>query len=164
MDQSPIYLKLQPSLILPLHTIHHGCSDDCTMDLLSLLRSLHITYIWPVLAGVAVLYVLWMAYGLARRADWTSGPAMASLLFLILLDVQLLLGATLWILQQRWTGDDVMRSWEHPFHMIVALTLYHVGYRQLKRATAAKAKFRAALIWSTACLVLLGMGIIRMVV
>ncbi len=128
---------------------------------MSLLYSLHTLYLWPLLTVLAVLYLLWMVYSLLRRTEWNQAHRLLSLVFLILLDLQLLLGVVLWIAQQRWTGTDALRSFEHPVNMIIALVVYHVGYRRLQRDVPARARFVAGIVWGAACLVVFGLGIIR---
>ncbi len=128
---------------------------------MSLLRNLHTAYLWPVLTVGAVLYLVWMLYSRGRSTTWTPAHRLASLGFLILLDLQWLIGAVLWTVQQRWTGADPLRSFEHPFNMIIALAVYHVGYARLKRDVPAQVHFTTAAVWSGACLVVFGLGIIR---
>ncbi len=130
-------------------------------DSLSLLRTLHTVYIWPLLTVVASLFLLWMLSCLWRQAKWDSIHKIMSLAYLVVLDLQLLLGIVLWIAQQRWTGLDALRSFEHPLNMIIAMVIYHVGYARLKRDIPDRSRFVSAVIWGAACLVVFGLGIVR---
>ena len=131
------------------------------MSLLSVLRIVHTDYGWIFLTVAAVLYIAWMAASWARSASWGPLHQAASLLLLILIDVQVLLGGIVYAAQQRWTGEDILRSYEHPFQMLVALALFHVGYRQIKIAADSRRKLRAALVWSALCLAVFGLGLLR---
>lgn len=131
------------------------------MSLISVLRIIHTDYGWIFLTVAAVLYIALMAASWARSASWSPLHKAASLLFLILIDAQVFLGVIVYAAQQRWTGEDVLRSYEHPFHMLVALALFHVGYRQVKIAADSRRKVRAALIWSALCLAVFALGLWR---
>lgn len=131
------------------------------MSLISVLRIIHTDYGWIFLTVAAVLYIALMAASWARSASWSPLHKAASLLFLILIDAQVFLGVIVYAAQQRWTGEDVLRSYEHPFHMLVALALFHVGYRQVKIAADSQRKVRAALIWSALCLAVFALGLWR---
>ena len=148
-----------------LHVLHLDCATPpCTTvhsHAMNLLHTLHVSYLWPLLTVVAILYLVWMLYSLLRQTAWNPVHRLLSLAFLILLDLQLVLGIVLWIVQQRWSGGDALRSFEHPVNMIVALVVYHVGYRRLQRDVPDRSRFVAGASWGAACLVVFGLGIIR---
>jgi len=99
-----------------------------------------------------------------RAAAWRS-PArgsVAGLLFIIFFDLQMLLGLVLYIVFSPITttalhhigaamGSDLMRFWliEHPFGMIVALALAHVGRVKSRAGTEDRRRRRQAAIYFT---------------
>jgi hypothetical protein len=76
------------------------------------------------------------------------------------MDIQLILGLVLWVMQQRWTGVLPLSSWEHPFTMIVGVVLAHMTWTRIKRAPDA-AKFQTALVGYLVAAVVVGLGIAR---
>jgi len=120
---------------------------------------------WAVilLGIVAVLRAL----GALRSRRWTPADDRAGLLFTIAFDVQLLVGLLLYFalspltkLAMQNMGEAMraapIRYWavEHPFGMLVALVLAHVGRVMVRRATEAK-KARIALIFFALSLLLI---------
>lgn len=130
---------------------------------INLLRELHAQWLWPLVAVVLVLLFIGLLVSRSRQLPWSRFHSMLCLALLILLDLQVLFGLLLWTAQQRWTGASALISWEHPFTMILALVIYHIGYRRIKTASESSAKLNSALIWSTVCLALVGLGLIRAV-
>lgn len=85
---------------------------------------------------------------------WNSADNTTGRLYTIVLDVQVLLGLLLYlfasptvaIARQNFAasmGNDTTRFWlvEHPFAMILALALAHVGRGRVRKATADRARF-----------------------
>ncbi len=127
----------------------------------TILRTLHAEYLWPTLLVVAALYAVALIRGLVQHSEYGTLPKLGGLVLLILMDLQLLAGLALYGVQQRWSGADVLRSYEHPFQMIVAVVVFHVGYRQVKNTRDHRKKLRNALIWMVTALLILGLGLIR---
>ena len=88
--------------------------------------------------------------------------SVAGLLFIIFFDLQMLLGLVLYIVFSPITttalhhigaamGSDLMRFWliEHPFGMIVALALAHVGRVKSRAGTEDRRRRRQAAIYFT---------------
>ena len=128
---------------------------------MTIIRTLHADYIWPPLLVVAVLYAVALIIGLMQKGEYGPLQKLGGLVLLILMDLQLLAGLVLYGVQQRWSGTDVLRSYEHPFQMIVAIVVFHVGYRQVGNALDHRKKLRNALIWMIASLIILGTGLVR---
>ncbi len=128
---------------------------------MTIIRTLHAEYIWPTLLVVAVLYAIALIMGLLQKGEYGTWQKLGGLVLLILMDLQLLAGLVLYGVQQRWSGTDVLRSYEHPFQMIVAIVVFHVGYRQVGNALDQRKKLRNALIWMVASLIILGAGLVR---
>ncbi len=125
------------------------------------LRALHTDYIWPVLLVVALLYAIVLIMGLVQKGAYGPLQKLGGRFLLILMDLQLLVGLVLYGVQQRWQGADILRSYEHPFQMIVAIVVFHVGYRQVGNTQDERKKLRNALIWMLISLIILGSGLIR---
>ncbi len=128
---------------------------------MAILRSLHTDYIWPFIVVMAVLYAIALVIALIKKGEYGTSQKLGGLILLILMDLQLLAGLVLYAIQQRWTGNDILRSYEHPFQMIVAIVLFHIGYRQVKIANEHQKKLRFALIWMVGSLIILSLGVIR---
>lgn len=126
-----------------------------------IIKSLHADYIWPVILVVALVYAVALVRGLLQKGSYGTFQRIGGLSLLILMDLQLLAGLILYGVQQRWTGTDVLRSYEHPFQMIVAIVVFHVGYRQIKLASDSQAKLRAGLIWMSVSILIVGIGLAR---
>jgi hypothetical protein len=79
----------------------------------------------------------------------------------IVIDIQLLLGVVVWVLQQRWNGAIPLVSWEHPVTMLIVVLVAHTTSSRVKRLTDDAAKFRLALIGYGVTSVILALGIAR---
>jgi len=87
----------------------------------------HTGWRWAVLA-----LLLWggiTGLVLARRGQQGRGGVYAWAARA--LDIQILLGILLWITSQAWDGGETYATWIHPFIMLGAAGLLHLG---LKRA------------------------------
>lgn len=122
---------------------------------------------WVVIVA-GFLAVAGALINVMRRAPWTRGNDRSALLFTVSADIQLLLGAMLFIVGPRWLSmfmqnpgaamsNDLVRYWsiEHGFGMIVAIVLAHVGRVIVRRKTDGLAKSRSALIWFGVSLVIM---------
>ena len=133
--------------------------------------SLHNILRWVVLI-VAVLALIRMYFGgwMGRKA-YSKADDRVSLLFTIMLDLQLLVGIILYVFLSPTTlalltGTGSMSApltryfgAEHAAMMLLAVIVAHVGRAQSKKAADARGKFRRAAIWYTVALVLLLAGI-----
>lgn len=122
---------------------------------------------WVVVAA-AVLVVLRSLLALGGRRGWTPADERAARFFTSALDLQMLIGLALYfyfsplmsILRQQMAmvmRDDAMRYWiiEHPFGMILAVVLAHVGRVRIKKAGDPRRKHRLALIFFGLALVVI---------
>ncbi len=110
-----------------------------------------------VLAGAFAL--IRCASGWASRRAWSPADSSAALVFTIVLDVQLLLGIWLYAISPFTTGamsgfgnamrTPELRYWavEHPFGMLIAIALAHVGRVRIRKVAGEVAKQRAATIF-----------------
>ncbi|MEO8284871.1 MAG: hypothetical protein ABI670_00345 [Chloroflexota bacterium] len=118
------------------------------------LVNVHSVWRWVVLllALGAIVLALLSAYG---GRPWDSLSDRLSLFFTISMDIQLLIGAAVWVTESRWTGDVVL-AWIHPLAMIVAVALAHIGRSRSDRASGDANKGRqAALFFIVSLLVVL---------
>lgn len=133
--------------------------------------SLHNILRWVVLI-VAVLALIRMYFGgWGGRKAFSRADDRASLLFVTMLDIQLLVGIILYVFLSPTTtallnGSSSMAApmtrffgAEHAALMLVSVILAHVGRVQAKKAADARGKFRRTAIWFTVALVLLLAGI-----
>jgi hypothetical protein len=130
----------------------------------SALLTAHSILRWLVIAaGVVAAVHAW------RASAWRT-PARASaagLFFAVLFDVQVLLGLILYFVSSPVTtaaihsvgpamSNDVVRFWlvEHPFGMIVALVLTHVGRAKSRDAAEDQRRRRQAAVYFTLAILL----------
>src|SRR5262245_681400 len=100
---------------------------------------------WAVIA-TGLIAVLGGIIGVARQGQWTPADDRAGLWFIVMLDLQVTIGLLLYLFLSPITGaavrdfgpvmaDSAQRFWavEHPFGMLVGLTLAHVGRVRIRR-------------------------------
>ncbi len=131
----------------------------------SVLLAVHSILRWLVIAaGVVAAARAW------RAASSTVAATAASegLVFTVFFDIQFLVGLLLYFVASPVTtatlhhfgtamSNDILRFWaiEHPFGMIVALALAHVGRARSRRAQAPPQQRRAALFFALSVLIVL---------
>ena len=120
---------------------------------------LHNIVRWFVLlAGVAAVFLAWRGW-LGRR-QWTAVEARATRAFTGLLDLQFLIGLSLYVFFSPLTragfrdfgaamGDPSLRYFlmEHPVIMIAAIAVAHIGTVKVKKAATDAERFQRASIW-----------------
>ncbi|MFN8439149.1 MAG: hypothetical protein U0175_00125 [Caldilineaceae bacterium] len=129
------------------------------MDTSILLRT-HSDFRYLVIA-VVVLALLKLLIGLVSGSRWGRLDQIAGTAFPIVFDIQLLFGLVLWVVEQRWSGADPTRSWEHPVTMILAITAAHIAWSRAKKQSADAAKFRTAFFGFLIAGLLMGLGVAR---
>jgi hypothetical protein len=130
---------------------------------------LHSLLRW-VVVGVAVVAVVRSLS--ARGGAWTALDEKLGRWFVMSLDVQFLLGISLYLFLSPFTtaafqdfGGAMrqagMRLWavEHPVLMIAAIALAHIGRVRVRQAATDAAKHRKSLIFTVAALVAILLGI-----
>jgi hypothetical protein len=140
------------------------------MDLYLILLTLHNWTRWlVVIAGLVALVMALI--GWFGRKEWMKSDRLAGLVFSIILDIQFLIGLTLYFLSpfgSRGLADmgammanQEMRFFglEHVFYMLLAVIVTHVGASLARRAENSLSKFRRAAIWYAVALVILAVGI-----
>ena len=108
-----------------------------------------------------VLVIVKSLIGMVSNGRWGGMDEWLNRLTPIAVDIQVLLGLVLWILQQRWTGVEATASWEHPVTMVVATALAHVTSTRVRRAPADAAKFQTATIGYIIAGLVVTLGVLR---
>jgi hypothetical protein len=110
---------------------------------------------------VAVVAFAKLLIGLASNSAWGQLDQRLGAALPIVMDIQVLLGAVLWIAQQRWLANTPLQSWEHPATMLVAVAVAHITWSRAKKASSDAARFRMATIGYAVAGLLLAIGIMR---
>ncbi|MCB0122007.1 MAG: hypothetical protein KDE31_04590 [Caldilineaceae bacterium] len=110
---------------------------------------------------VLIVAIVKLLIGLLGKQSWSKFDQILGVATPIVIDIQWLLGIVLWIMQQRWLGNDPLASWEHPVTMTLALAAAHIGWTRAKRAESSQAKFQAAFIGFLIAGILVGLGVAR---
>jgi hypothetical protein len=108
-----------------------------------------------------VITIIKMLIGMVSSGRWSGFDEWLNRFTPIVIDIQVLLGLILWILQQRWNGADPLASWEHPVTMIIASVLTHATQRRVKSAPTDAAKFQAATIGYIIAGLVVALGVAR---
>lgn len=123
---------------------------------------------WVVLLA-GLLAVARACAGWAGTRPWTAADNRAGIWFTAALDLQLLAGLLLYLVLSPLTqaalenvaatmGNASLRFWsvEHPFGMVIALVLAHVGRVRIRKATTDASRHRvAAILFAIAMVVIL---------
>ena len=97
---------------------------------------------WIVVVLAMVLVITVITDGLVRRRRWKKLDHVLSLIFVIALDIQFLLGGLLWVVMRKWqTG---LAGVEHPVTMITAIAVAHIGFVKVKKSESDAGRFKAA--------------------
>ena len=123
------------------------------------LKDAHSYWRWIILALAVIVVVKYLAGWLAKQ-KFTSLDNRLNLVYVTALDIQLLFGLALYFFLSPVTthafssGDNIMSDAsvrfavvEHPFTMLLAIVLAHVGRVMVKRAAADDAKLKRGAIF-----------------
>lgn len=116
------------------------------------LVDLHSIWRWVVLIAALVALAL-SALAVMGNRPWDSLSDRFSFFFTVALDVQVLIGVVVWVLNQGWARDAFI-GYIHPLLMLGAVAVAHVGRARSERVTGDKARGRLALIFFFASLVI----------
>ena len=100
----------------------------------------HSGWRWIVIL-VAIVAIIKMLIGWFGKTKWTNLDQRLGMIFPIALDIQVLLGIVLWIMQQRWLGNDPTASWEHPVTMLIGVAVAHSRGPGSRKATQMRVSF-----------------------
>src|SRR5689334_10675655 len=115
--------------------------------------TLHSYWRWIVLLAALAAIILALLVSSGSR-PWAGAADRAALVFTIAMDVQLLIGVIVWVVEQRWTGDVVL-GWLHPIAMLGAVALAHIGRVRADRATTDRDRGRQAALFFVVSLVVI---------
>ena len=120
---------------------------------------LHNLLRWLVLGAGTWIFIRTMI-GLRRSAAWSPLEQRASLIYTVVMDLQVLFGLALYAFLSPLTKlgfQDFQRAMssrdiryflvEHAFFMLVAWVLVHLGSVLVKRGSSDRVKYRRAVIW-----------------
>jgi hypothetical protein len=123
------------------------------------LLTVHSYLRWVVLI-LALLALARAIAGVAQRRPWTPADDSAAKWFTIGLDVQMLIGLLLYFIFSPFTmsawsdigsamGDSTTRFVvvEHPFGMLIALALAHIGRARIRKSRDSARRHRTALVF-----------------
>lgn len=117
---------------------------------------------WRYLVILALTLVILRAlWGWLRQGEWSGLDNRLGLITTIVIDIQLLLGIVVWIMQQQWMGFNALAAWEHPVTMFLTATAAHVTSSRVKKQTESADKFRTATIGYLIAGALLALGVAR---
>ncbi len=111
-----------------------------------LVLGLHSLWRWVVLI-TAIAAIVKALVGWVSQQPWSRLDDRLGMIYTIALDVQVLIGLILYILEQRWRLADPFFTYVHPIIMIFALALAHIGRSRSQRIENAVAKHRTAAIF-----------------
>lgn len=122
------------------------------------LIEVHSIFRWVVLplALAALAFAVMAATG---SRPWDALSDRLAMFFTIAMDVQLLIGLILWVLEGRWASADLGVTWLHPLAMIGAVGLAHVGRARSDRVEGSRNKGMQAAIFFGLSLLLVLVGI-----
>ena len=112
---------------------------------------------------VAVLAFLKLLLGLVTNGRWSRLDQSLGSALPIVLDIQLLLGLVLWIMEQRWNIPDPTRTWEHPVTMILVIAAAHITWSRVKKSDTSATKYRTGVVGYAIAGILLTVGILRVI-
>ena len=103
---------------------------------MDVLEATHEALFWTVLAFLIVA-AGYSAYWAIRRRVWTKSLGWGYWTALVFFDVQLAIGAALWISHEGW-NQDLFLGVIHPLGMIVAAGVAHVAVIRASRSQSSK--------------------------
>ena len=133
----------------------------------NLALAIHSLVRWAILL-LGLLAIVRAVSGVAAGRQWTRADDRGVALFIRTLDVQMLIGLIIYFTLSpiTWEGmghlgvamaNTGLRFFtiEHPFGMILAIALAHVGERKIRGATDGARRHRLALIFFTLALIVI---------
>ncbi|HYP42158.1 MAG TPA: hypothetical protein VEX13_17510 [Chloroflexia bacterium] len=118
------------------------------------LIEVHSVFRWVVLLVAVAAIALAILSALGRR-EWDGLIDRTAFFFTLAMDIQLLIGLVLWLVESRWSSSDPALTWLHPLAMLAAVGLAHVGRVRSDRATASAERGRQAAIFFVASLLVI---------
>lgn len=101
------------------------------MNMIPILLEAHSGWRYLVILALT-LVILRALWGWLRQGEWSGLDNRLGLITTIVIDIQLLLGIVVWIMQQQWMGFNALAAWEHPVTMILTAAVAHVTSSRVK--------------------------------
>lgn len=101
-------------------------------------------YIVLIMAGVAIGQ-MWRGY--RRQEDWRPIDQNIGFYFVTAMDLEILLGVALWVMQGRWDGADLLRTMRHPTLMLAAWAAVRFGWMRVQQSPISESKFARATLF-----------------
>lgn len=115
-------------------------------------------YVILIMTGITVGRML---MGWMRQDPWKPLETRLGGLLVTAVDVGVALGIIVWLLQGRWDGADLLRSWRHPALMIVAAVVLHYGWWRVRQSPNDALRYGRSLIYFVIAGLILIVGIFQ---
>lgn len=115
-------------------------------------------YVILILTGITVGRVL---MGWIRQDPWKALETRLAGFLVTAVDVGVALGLLVWLLQGRWDGADLLRSWRHPALMIVAAVVLHYGWWRVRQTSVDALRYGRSLLYFVLAGIILVVGIFQ---
>ena len=102
-----------------------------------------------------------MLMGALDKRSWKASDTRIGRFFITALDLEVVLGVLLWLLQERWGGADVLRSWRHPALMVLALVIAHYGWWRAARMPGDRSRFALLTMYFVIAGVVIVVGVLQ---
>ena len=130
------------------------------MSMYQILKMAHDGWRWLVIL-IGIIFLVKMILGLVQKSQWSKLDKQLGLFTTITVDIQVLGGLILWVMNSWWKYPATVPGAEHPTTMLLALGIMHVGWSRAKKATTDAGKYQQALIWFGIAGLLVALGILR---
>ena len=132
------------------------------MSAYSILMMAHSGWRYIVLIALIVA-VVWYFIAWLRKSPAGGFSATMNRWLPIIIDIQWLLGLVIWIWQTWWNNGDVLRAWEHPVMMTLAVVAAHLTSSRVRKADTDEGKNRTAAIGYLITLLIIALAVWRIV-
>ena len=111
------------------------------------------TYLVLIMGGIAIGQ-MWRGY--RRDEEWRPIDQNIGFYFVSAVDLAILLGVALWVMQGRWDGNDMLRTMRHPTLMAAAWLAIRFGWLRVRQSPISSGKFvRSALFFAIGALMMI---------
>ena len=115
-------------------------------------------YVVLIMTGITVGRML---MGWIRQDKWRSLETRLGAFLITAVDVGLALGLVIWLLQGRWAGEDLLRSWRHPVFMLSAAFILHYGWWRVRQSASDALRYGRSLLYFAIAGIILVVGIFQ---
>lgn len=115
-------------------------------------------YVILIMIGITVGRML---MGWMRQDPWKALETRLGALLITAVDIGVLLGILVWVLQARWDGADILRSWRHPALMLTATAILHYGWWRVRQSPNHALRYGRSLLYFVIAGLVLIVGIFQ---